>query len=112
MPRWLLGGICGVFTAGINLASLLRQELSSDLIVITITVRILIGLVIGSPLYYKLPRQWRWIRGAGISLVLSIPLALWIPNLWQSMLGMGIAYGAIIGYLVDRILPLSSDSGA
>jgi len=110
MPRWFLGGILGVATAGLDVVAALREKLSNRNIVILIVVRIVIGLVIGSSIFFTIPGYLRWIRGAIISLILSIPVAVIFPEKWQSILGFGIAYGVIIGYLVDRILPLGNES--
>jgi hypothetical protein len=106
VPRWLFGGILGVLTSGLDLVSALKKELPIHQLIILVAARVLIGIAIGFPAYYRVSRHFRWIRGIAISVALSTPIAIIIPNLWQSILGFGIAYGAIIGYLVDRILPL------
>ena len=111
MPRWLLGGIFGTITGVLDLVTAIRQDLSPGYVVILIVIRMVIGLAIGSPSYYRISRQLRWVRGAAISTVLSIPVAILIPHLWQHIIGFGIAYGAIIGYLIDRFRPLSSEFG-
>jgi len=110
MPRWFLGGILGVATAGLDVVAALREKLSTRNIVLLIVIRIAIGFVIGSSIFYTLSRYLRWIRGVIISVILSIPVAIIFPEKCQSILGFGIAYGIIIGYLVDRILPLESES--
>jgi membrane glycosyltransferase len=109
MPHWLLGIILGILTAGLDYTSAARASLSNSEILILSAGRILIGLIIGSNVFAGLPRNYRWIRGVVISLILSIPLAIIIPNYWQAILGFGIAYGAIIGYLIDRILPFDHE---
>ena len=105
MPRWLLGGILGLFTGGLDLTAAIRQNMSSRQILFLILIRTLIGFAIGSPVLYHIVRHIRWIRGAVISIMLSIPIAMAVPANWQSIIGFGIAYGIIIGYAVDRILP-------
>jgi predicted membrane channel-forming protein YqfA (hemolysin III family) len=110
MPRWLLGAILGIVTAGLDLITAFREKLSTQNIIIVIVIRIAIGLIIGSPIFHAIPRHLRWLRGVAISLILSIPILFAIPHLWQSILGFGIAYGTIIGYIIDRALPLSSES--
>ncbi len=107
MPRWLLGTILGLITAGLDYPSAARADLSNSEILVLSAGRILIGLIIGSSMYIRIPKNYRWIRGIIISLVLSILLSIIIPHYWQSILGFGIAYGAIIGYLIDRILPFN-----
>jgi len=109
MPRWLLGGIFGMVAAALDVAGILRKELSTRDLVLLIAFRISIGVVIGSPPLYRIPRHLRWVRGLVTSASLSIPLAILIPAHWQHMVGFGIAYGIIIGYLLDRILPLPSE---
>jgi hypothetical protein len=110
MPRWLLGGIIGLITAGLDVFSVQQMEFPLSVIVMLAVVRILIGMAIGSSLFYAIRRHLRWVRGAVISFIFSISLVILIPPLWQAMLGFGIAYGAIIGYVVDRALPLPSES--
>ena len=105
MPPWLLGIILGIFTAGLDYPSAARADLANSEILILSAGRILIGLIIGSAVYIRIPIKYRWIRGIIISLLLSILLSIIIPHYWQSILGFGIAYGAIIGYLIDRISP-------
>jgi hypothetical protein len=109
MPRWLLGGVLGIVTAGFDMVAAQREKLSTRNIVVLMVVRIAIGFIIGLPTLYALPRHFRWIRGMIISVILSIPVAILSPEKWQSIMGFGIAYGAIIGYLVDRILPLNTE---
>ncbi|KPL07668.1 hypothetical protein AMJ86_03480 [bacterium SM23_57] len=111
MPRWLLGGIFGAITGALDLATAIRKDLSPGYVVILVVIRIIIGMAIGSPSYYRISRQLRWVRGAAISIVLSIPVAVLIPHLWMHVIGFAIAYGAIIGYLIDRFRPLSSEFG-
>ena len=110
MSRWFLGGILGVATAGLDVAAAMREKLSTRNLVVLIVIRIAIGFVIGSSIFYTIPRHLRWIRGVIISLILSIPIAVMFPEKWQSIMGFGIAYGGIIGYLIDRILPLENES--
>lgn len=109
MPRWLLGCILGIITAALDIAGILHQDLSTGNIVLLAGFRLLIGILIGSPSLYRIPRHLRWVRGLVISASLSIPMAILIPSHWQHLMGFGIAYGIIIGYLIDRILPLSSE---
>ena len=74
MPRWLLGTILGLITAGLDYLSAARADISDSEILVLSAGRILIGLIIGSNIFIRLPRNYRWMRGA------------------------------IIGYLIDRIL--------
>ena len=110
MPRWLLGGIIGFITAGLDVFSTRQMGFPLRVLIMIAAVRILIGMAIGSSLFYYVRYHLRWVRGAVISFVFSMSLVVLIPPLWQAMLGFGIAYGAIIGYIIDRALPLPSES--
>ena len=110
MSRWLLGGILGIITAGLDIFSIRQMGFPLRVVAMLVVIRILIGMAIGTSLYYEIRQHLRWVRGAVISLIFSTSLVMLIPPLWQAMLGFGIAYGAIIGYVIDRALPLPSDS--
>jgi hypothetical protein len=110
MRRWMLGGILGIITAGLDIISIRQMGFPFKVVIMLVMVRIIIGMAIGSSLYYEIRQHLRWVRGAIISLVFSVSLVVLIPPLWQAVLGFGIAYGAIIGYIIDRALPLPTDS--
>ena len=111
MPRWLLGTFLGIITAALDYPSVSKADLSLPETWVLLGCRVIIGLIIGTPIHIRISQTHLWIRGIIISFVLSIPIAVIIPYNWQPILGLGIAYGAIIGYLIDRILPVSNPNG-
>lgn len=112
VKRLLLGLVFGVLTGALDVQTTHREGLPLRKAWILFAARCVIGLVIGSTLYCQILRIYRWMRGLVISLVLSIPVAVLLPASWQYVVGFGIAYGVIMGYLVDRLLPSSLGSEA